>query len=365
MQKPAKKQPQQPDEHHFDAAGETLFIKLPKGAVATWQTSSRMTIEAGGGILRGPASLFTLGKGTFKINPVSACRVSAVFEHPVYLVSYLRLADIMKNRYVFTVQLRPDWRVNLWPHLFGAYARTGQWPTRKRDYARFFRLILEQADLDALARADSKTRLQKMSSYLSLAALVKVGRNTTARRLAAEHGEKIIRKLLEAEYYPELLAEVDAFNSLKKAGGIVPLTGALAQDETGLKTPFEIARPQRIEVRGRCSVEFMWEYGEHYDGGLLCSSIELTPKAPLALPGRLQVSAPRAHFVLDTGAKTAYGATFPAPLICKGEDASISISNGSPGALANIKQGIAGFLSRRPPRRDPGSLAIEIAATEI
>jgi hypothetical protein len=356
---------QQPNAHHFEASGFAPFVKFPRGAIAGWRSSSALLIEAKGGLLHTPKSLFTLGRGTFRIRPIHDCQVSTVFPEPVYFLSYRKLAEILRDRYVLKIALLPDLQVNLWPYLFAFYMKHGQWPNRTRNFARFFRIILSKADIAALSRSRAGTRLQRIREEVSLAAMLRVGRARSASVLARENGEKIIQKLVAADFYQEALAEMDAFFSLKRRGGIVPLEGEFSLDEIRVKAPFAVAVAERLTIEGRCIVEFMWEYGEYFDGGMFCTFVELSPRTAAALPGHLKVYSAKAHIPLDFGQKAAYGTTFPAPLICKGEEATIHLSNGPVGRLRHLKEGLTDRFSRRLSRRKPEDLFVKVSATEI
>jgi hypothetical protein len=356
---------QHPDAHHFEASGFAPFAKFPRGAIAGWKSSSALLIEAKGGLLHTPKSLFTLGRGTFRIRPIDDCQVSAVFPEPVYFLSYRKLANTLRDRYVLKIALLPDLQVDLWPYLFAHYAKHGQWPSRVRDFARFFRSILSKTDIADLSRSRAETRLQRIREEVSLAAMLRIGRARSASLLARENSEKIIRKLVDADFCQEVLAEMDAFFSLKRRGGIVPLEGEFSHDEIQVKTPFAVAVAERLTVKGRCNVEFMWEYDEYFDGGMYCTFVEVTPQTAAALPGYLKVYSAKAHIPLDSGEKSAYGTTFSAPLICKGEEATLRLSDGPVGRFRHLKEDLANRFSRKSPRHKPGDLFLKISATEI
>jgi hypothetical protein len=350
--------------HHFEAVGAAPFIKFPMGAIAGWRASNAMVIEAKGGLLHAADSIYTLGKGTFRIVPAGACDVSATFFQPVYFLSYRRFLEVLRDRYVFTVELRPNWRINLWPYLFAHFIRSGKWPDRAQDFVRFFRHILKEGDIAALSRSNAQTRLQRIRNTISITAMLRIGRNRSALILAKEHAEKIIQRFVEADFYSEMLAEMDTFSSLKRRGGVIPLLGEHAQDEIRLKVPFQIGVADKLTVEGRCTVEFMWEYSEFFGSNIACGFVELTPAIPVALPNRLKVYTAKTHIPLDSGHKAAYGVTFAAPLICKGEDATLHISNGLANGFSRLREEAENLLSPQSPRRKAGDLCVQVSATE-
>jgi hypothetical protein len=352
------------DAHHFEAIGTAPFIKFPRGAVAIWKASSPMVFAATEGMRRSGSSLFTLGKGKYIITPVGSCQVFERFTDSFYVLSYRRLADIMRTRYAFTVRLRPDWEENLWPYLFRFFMRYGDWPLRISDFERIFRSVLRRANASVFSTPDSLTRLQEIRHQVSAEAMIRIGRRRSARLLARENAGAIIRELVRPDFSRHALVEMEAFRALNVRDGIIPLVGEFYEDETRLKVPFEIARPARITIRGQCTVEYMWEYGDQFEDGDLCSLVELTPEFPMPLPDGLKVHAARTQIPLDFGEKTAYGTSFEAPLICKGEDAKMLLRCSRVDEVTRVKEGLA-KLFRRPIQRQPDDyLFVRASATE-
>lgn len=352
--------------HFFEAGGEAPFVRLPKGAAVVWSQVVPFVIEASGGLFRAGESLSTCGRGTFRIIPVGACTVRVEYECPLFLLNYAKLAETLANRYEVEVWLRPQWRADLWPFLFRHYVRTGEWPTHSKEYAKFFRHILLKSDIAEITKSERATRVERARRRFAATALARLGRNRSARMLAVENTVKIVRRIIGAECYPQMLAEMDMFRSIGWRRSIMPLAGEYFEDELRFKVPFEIAPARRVVVSGRCNIEFMWEYGEWFGPPRLCSSAELVPTGPLVLSHQVIVSAPRAHIPLDAGAKRAYGVRFNAPLICKGEDVRMWIRDSDRSLAGQARRRLRGFTLRRPVLSAPDTtnLHIKVAATE-
>ena len=346
--------------HRFEAEGHSPFIKVPRGFFAQWQLSESIQIAASGGLLCTPKRIATIGTGVFKIVTMNLSPLRVEYRGPVYLLKYEKLRKVIRARYDLEIRLGPQWRENIWPHLFDCYMKNGEWPLKKKDYVKVFRELLAAVDSARMPAGDGTTgRIRRLRRRVASASLTRFDRARSAEKLAAG-SDRITHKLLETEFFEELLAEMDMIRSIDDRQSIVPLVGECVRDEIRIRLPFEVAQAHRLMIYGPTRVEYMWEYGEAFSEKFLCSSLELYPTAALVLSPRAKILAPRMKVPLDDGGKHVYGITLDAPMICKGENVRLEFPEPPRQRFSSLRR----QSPAHAPDIDPADMYVKLQGTE-
>ena len=286
--------------------------------MAQWDLSENLSLSASGGLVCTPTRIATIGSGTFRVTPMDAARIRVEYGNPLYLLKYEKLHKTIRNRFDFALELGSHRRENLWPYLFDYFMKTGEWPLKRREYARIFRHLLRAVDSKWKQSSQVTGIHRKLHARISSAVLTRADKRRSADKIAAGAGH-ITHQLISSEFYSELIAEMDMLRSISNPQSVVPLAAENVNDEIRIKIPFEIAQPSRIMIFGVVRVDYKWEYGEFFDRTFLCSSLELYPTSPFVLEQFCKLFAQRAQVPLDEGNKKVYGIILDAPMICKGE----------------------------------------------
>jgi hypothetical protein len=255
---------------------------------------------------------------------MDAVRVRVEYADPMYLIRYEKLHKTIRKRFDFGLDLGSQRRENLWPYLFDYYMKTGEWPLKRREYARIFLRLLRAVDAKWRQASPARGMRRKLRARIASAVLTRADKRRSANKIAAGAGH-ITHQLISSEFYPELLAEMEMLRSVPNTQSLVPLAAEYVNDEMRIKIPFEIAMPKRIMVFGVVRVDYKWEYGEFFDRTFLCSSLELYPTSPFVLDQYCKLFARRAQVPLDEGNKKVYGIILDAPMICKGENVKFEL----------------------------------------
>lgn len=354
--RPAETAPRQT--HRFLAEGSSPFIKAPRGCGAQWNLEGNLHLAASGGLISTPTSLAAIGNGTFRIAPIDATRLRVEYSDPVYLLKYEKLHKTIRNRFDFELDMGSQLRENLWPYLFDYYMKTGEWPLKRREYARIFRSLLRAVDSKGKQSSRVSRVREKLRTRLTSALLTRVDNRRSADRIAADAGH-ITHQIISSESYGELIAEMEMIRSISSPHSVVPLSADNVKDEMRIRIPFEIAIPKRIVFSGLIKVDYRWQYGEFFDRTFICSSLELYPISAFVLQQYCKVFAKRAYVPLDEGSKKVYGIRLDAPMICKGKEVTFEILKPPRKRLLRSRRN-----APRPTSGDPTNMRLRFLGTE-
>ena len=343
--------------HQFEVRGCAPFVRFSGGCTVRFNLSQRIELAASGGLLGTPSVPSTIEGGTFRIKPLEACRLQAEYSRPMYLLSYSRLKDVLRNRFDLEIWIRPQWRANLWPYLFDFYMSYGRWPTWQSEYVRLFRRVLAKAKIGKIASAQGGDGLDRVHARVIVAMLARFAVGRSAATLAAQ-ATRIAHAFFNTEYFEELLAEMEMFESISVADSVIPLAGEYVEDEIWFKVPFEIVQAQKVSITGAMKVEHKRKYGDFFERELLCSYLELYPTSPIVIPPLATIRAPQARVPLDVGEKKVYGMTVSAPLTCKAEKVWMELLD-PPKRFPKVVQ-----RKKSAPAIDPTNLYFELFGTE-
>jgi hypothetical protein len=344
--------------HRFSAEGYAPFIKAPRGCTAQWDLSENIHLAASGGLVSTPARLATIGSGAYRITPLDTVRIRVEYSDPVYLLKYEKLHKTIRNRFDFVLDLGAQRQENLWPYLFDFFMKTGEWPLKRREYARIFRELLHAVDAKWNQASPGTGLGRNFRARVASAVLTRVDKRRSADRIAADAGH-ITHQLISSEHFSELLAEAEMIRSIPNVRSVVPLAAESVNDEMSIKIPFELAQPKRIMIFGAVRVDYRWEYGEFFDRTFLCTSLELYPTSPFVLDQSCRLRAPRAHVPLDEGTKKVYGIVLDAPMICKSEGVKLEVLKPRHRLFQRRRQNKSSSASD-----DPANLQVRFHGTE-
>jgi hypothetical protein len=289
---------------------------------------------------------------------MDAVRVRVEYADPLYLIRYEKLHKTIRNRFDFGLELGSHRRENLWPYLFDYFMKTGEWPLKRKEYARIFLRLLQAVDSKWRQASKAPGLRRKLQARISSAVLTRADKRRSASRIAAGAGH-ITHQLISSEFYPELLAEMEMLRSVPSPQSVVPLAAENLNDEMRIKIPFEFAMPKRIMLFGVVKVDYKWEYGEFFDRTFLCSSLELYPNSPFVLEQYCKLFAQRAQVPLDEGNKKVYGIILDAPMICKGEGVKFELLKPRRRLFQRKSE-----KAKSSPADDPGNMRLRFLGTE-
>lgn len=309
-------------QHGFEARGVASLVRLLRDTTLIWRgrTAVQLVVEPGTELRAGHDS-HELITDSVRIQPHGLVVLRAQFPQAAYLVSIRRVLNTLLHHFVLNIRLEKGWHDNIWPEYLDHYLRQRNWPDSARELTPIFSAALRRGTTaEQTKHIRSQPWKERIRRGTARTLQTRLGREPIARGLAREHWKEVSRAFFNSEHHDAMVDAAELARRLRSVSpGCTVIQADWASDQLTPTMPPKLAFAQSIQLEGPASIEVRDERRQRIITHVNVSEASIDSGGGLGVRGGVEVQSAAAHVCLLSGAKTAYGATMPAPIICKGQ----------------------------------------------